>query len=109
MDLVDFPPAKDNSGEIVISETEIFEKLRELLEAKFELAPESITLQARLYEDLNLDSIDAIDLIGEVQTYLKQRIKPQDFREVRTVQDIVLVVKRIVDNPEPVQQPELRA
>ncbi len=75
---------------------DIFQRVSRELQALFELSEEEITLQARLYEDLDLDSIDAVDLVVRLQEIMKKRIKPEQFKKVRTVADIVDVVEALV-------------
>jgi acyl carrier protein len=67
----------------------ILAKLKGFLVDLFEVPEEDITLEARLSEDLDLDSIDAVDLVVKLQELTGQRIKPDEFRSVRTVQDVV--------------------
>lgn len=71
------------------SKAEIFETLTNHLEELFEVPVEKITLHARLAEDLDLDSIDAVDLIVKLQDYTGKKISPADFKSVRTVGDVV--------------------
>ena len=61
---------------------------------------EDITLEARLSEDLDLDSIDAVDLVVKLQEMTGQRIKPDDFKSVRTVQDVVERVYELCEKGE---------
>ena len=51
------------------SQEEIFEKLKTILVDDFEIAPEKLTLDANLFEDLELDSIDAVDLAVKLQEF----------------------------------------
>jgi acyl carrier protein len=67
----------------------ILAKLKAFLVDLFEVPEEDITLEARLSEDLDLDSIDAVDLVVKLQELTGQRIKPDEFKSVRTVQDVV--------------------
>ena len=67
----------------------ILGKLKEFLVDLFEVPEKDITLEARLSEDLDLDSIDAVDLVVKLQELTGQRIKPDEFKSVRTVQDVV--------------------
>ena len=55
----------------------------------FDVSPEAITLGSDLQSDLDLDSIDAVDLIVKVQELIGQKIKPEVFKTVRTVGDVV--------------------
>ncbi|HEI8867233.1 acyl carrier protein [Serratia sp. AKBS12] len=68
---------------------QIFEQIQTLLVKLFELEPADITLQSRLYEELELDSIDAVDLVVHLQKITGKKIKPEMFKSVRTVQDVV--------------------
>lgn len=72
-----------------MNKTEILAKLSDMLEEYFEIPKDKITLQANLYMDLDLDSIDAVDLIVKLQELTQKKIAPEEFREVRTVGDVV--------------------
>jgi len=73
----------------------IYQEVSALLIKLFELDPKDITPQARLYEDLDLDSIDAVDMVVNLQKKTGHKIKPETFKAVRTVQDIVDVVEQL--------------
>jgi len=79
-----------------MSPPQILAKLRELLAEKFEVDPARITPEADLYRDLDLDSIDAVDLVIKLQEMTGKRIKPDEFRSVRTIGDIVVAVDRLL-------------
>jgi len=68
---------------------EIYQKVVSLFEELFETDRELITLDANLYQDLDIDSIDAVDLVIELRKMTGKKIMPDDFKTVRTVQDIV--------------------
>jgi acyl carrier protein len=55
----------------------------------FEVPAEKIALEARLFEDLDLDSIDAVDLVVKLQEYTGKKIAAAEFKSVRTVGDVV--------------------
>lgn len=74
----------------------IYQEVSTLLVKLFELDPQDIHPQARLYEDLELDSIDAIDMIVHLQKKTGTKIKPEEFKAVRTVQDVVDAVERLI-------------
>jgi acyl carrier protein len=63
--------------------------LRDALVELFEIEPERVTPEANLYTDLEIDSIDAIDLIDHIKRKTGRKLDANDFRTVRTVQDIV--------------------
>jgi len=72
-----------------MTKNEIFETLSDYLVEYFEVPRPQITLEAKLYEDLDLDSIDAVDLVVKLQELTQKKIPPNDFKEVRSVGDVV--------------------
>jgi len=70
----------------------IYEKLKELMSSLFELDAESISVEKCLDKDLQLDSLDMVDLILSLSDYLGKKIDPSLFKEARTVQDLVDLV-----------------
>jgi acyl carrier protein len=72
-----------------MSQDEVYKRLQEYLEELFEIPPERVSRDARLYEDLDLDSIDAVDLVVKLQELTGRRIAPKEFKSVRTVGDVV--------------------
>ena len=76
---------------------DIYEKLKAILVDTFELEPDDVTLSSNLYEDLDLDSIDAVDLIVKVQEYVGKRVQPDDFKSARTVEDVVKIIESMID------------
>ncbi len=80
----------------MVTKEEIFKKIAEVLHETFEIPLEKITPTARLFEELDLDSIDALDLIVKLQNYTNRQITPEVFKQVRTVDDVVNAVYDIV-------------
>ena len=68
---------------------DIFNTLRDALVELFELPPERVTLDANLYQDLEIDSIDAVDLIDHIKRQTGKKIAAEEFKAVRTVGDVV--------------------
>ena len=75
---------------------DIFNTLRDALVELFELDPERVTLDANLYQDLEIDSIDAVDLIDHIKRQTGKKIAAEEFKAVRTVNDVVEAVYRLV-------------
>lgn len=75
---------------------EIHQKLREVLADSFRLDPARVTLEAHLFTDLDLDSIDAVELAIQLQEITGKRVKAQDFKDVRTVGDVVTTVHKMM-------------
>lgn len=76
---------------------DIFNTLRDALVELFELDAERITLDSNLYEDLEIDSIDAVDLIDHIKRQTGKKIAAEEFKAVRTVNDVVEAVYRLVN------------
>jgi len=80
----------------MLSREEIENKLNEYLQDLFEVPEKDITPDAKLFEDLDLDSIDAVDLVVKLQELTGKKIPPEEFKTVRTVNDIVERVHALV-------------
>lgn len=80
----------------MISKDVIETKVREILVNLFELPAADITLDAQLYDDLDIDSIDAVDLVVELKKMTGKKIKPEDFKNVRSVADVVDAVYELM-------------
>ena len=78
-----------------MTEQEIYRLLCDTLTELFEIEPERITPDTNLYEDLEIDSIDAIDLIDRIKRETGRKLQAEDFRNVRTVNDVVQAVLKI--------------
>lgn len=74
---------------------EIFSTLRQLMADMFELSPEDIVPDANLSQDLDIDSIDAVDLMVRLRDITGKRINPEDFKNARTIQDVVETIYRL--------------
>ena len=75
----------------------VFSELRATLVELFELDPARITPGARLYDDLEIDSIDAIDLMDRLRRQTGRKIVSERFRSVRTVSDLVDTIHQLVN------------
>ena len=78
---------------------EIQTRISEVLCELFELDSADVTPEARLYEDLDIDSIDAVDLIVELKSLTGDKsINPDDFKSVRTVGDVISAIEKLVNS-----------
>ena len=77
---------------------EIFETIKDILIKDFDCEKDSVTLDAKLVEDLDLDSIDAVDLIVRLQTLVGTKVNPEEFKQISTLEDVVNAVEKIVNN-----------
>ncbi|WP_286292433.1 acyl carrier protein [Methylomarinovum tepidoasis] len=72
----------------------IYATLRRLLRELFEIDPAQVTPETT-FQELDIDSIDAVDLVVHLHDLIGKRIPPDDFRQIRTVGDVVEVVQRL--------------
>ncbi|WP_339458826.1 acyl carrier protein [Pseudomonas sp. EA_105y_Pfl2_R69] len=78
---------------------DIFATLQGALVELFELEAERVTLDANLYQDLEIDSIDAVDLIDHIKRQTGKKLAAEEFKAVRTVGDVVEAVLQLVNTP----------
>jgi acyl carrier protein len=78
--------------------SEIYDHITNLMVDMFELDSSQFHEDAQLYDDLDIDSIDAVDLIVELKNYTGKKISPDDFKHVRTIGDIVTAVENLLKN-----------
>ena len=64
----------------------------------FEIDEQAITLEARLYEDLDFDSIDAVDMVVRLKEMTGKTVKPEDFKSARTISDVVEAVYKMLNH-----------
>jgi len=74
---------------ITMSKEEILDGIRDILRKNFEIPAERVTLDAQLYQDLDIDSIDAVDLLIKLKQLTGKPISPEAFKQVRTVGNVV--------------------
>ncbi len=75
---------------------EILNKLTEILVEDFEISADLINPEANLFDDLELDSIDAVDLAVKLQYFTDKKIAPENFKKIRTVNDVVNAIEELL-------------
>ncbi len=78
------------------SREEIYHAIVRILVDEFDIAEGDISQEANLYEELDLDSIDAVDLVAKIQELTGKKVRPDQFRSVRTVGDVVGAIESLV-------------
>ena len=78
---------------------DVFKTLKDTLVEQFDIDPAKITPEARLAEDLDLDSIDAVDMIIKLQEMTGRKVSPEEFKSVRTVADVQHVIEKLLATP----------
>lgn len=67
----------------------MYGEIRKVLVNQFEINEALVTPEANLYEELDIDSIDAVDLLVQLREMTGQRISPEEFQQVRTINDVL--------------------
>ena len=81
----------------MVTEAEIEQKIKDILVADFECDPARLTPDVNLFTDLDLDSIDAVDLIVRLQQETGKKVDPESFRQIRTLRDVTTAVVQLVN------------
>jgi len=75
---------------------EVLQKIQDILTEEFELDKSAVVPEAKLYEDLELDSIDAVDLLVKMKGLIPGRIDPESFKKAITIQDVVDILYPLI-------------
>ncbi len=86
-----------------MNQEEALLKIREIFAKNFSIKPEDVMPTSKLYEELSLDSLDAVDLVLELQDLTGKKIKPEVFKGVRTVQDVIMIIVSLEEGTDPGQ------
>lgn len=78
------------------SRDQIVSKIAAIVEELFEVPATEVRLESKLADDLDLDSIDSVDLIVQLEQFVGRRVEPAQFKGVRTIGDVVQIVERIL-------------
>lgn len=80
-----------------MSTEEIATKIKSILVDEFEIEESALKDDTNLFTELDLDSIDAVDLVVRIQQATGKKVNPQDFRQIRTFGDVVQAVDKLVN------------
>lgn len=80
-----------------MTKQELFDHLVVILQETFDIDSANIKPESRLYEDLDIDSIDAVDLLVKLKPIVGKRLQPDVFKQVRTLQDVVDALHGLLD------------
>ncbi len=79
-----------------LNKDDILKKLTSILVEDFEIDEKQITPDADLFQDLDLDSIDAVDLAVRVQQFTNKKISPENFKQIKTIGDVVSAIEELL-------------
>ncbi|MDO4366512.1 MAG: acyl carrier protein [bacterium] len=80
-----------------MTDAEIEKTIKDILVAEFECDPAALRPETNLFTELDLDSIDAVDLVVRLQQETKKKVNPEDFRQIRTLADVTKAVSKLVN------------
>ena len=73
-----------------MTKEELFGKIQVVLESNFEIDKSEVKMDSKLFEDLDLDSIDAVDLLSKLKQYMPgKQIDPEMFKNAKTVENVI--------------------
>lgn len=78
-----------------MKEEELFNNISSILVDQFDVEESSISMDANLYEELEVDSIDAVDLLVQIKELTGKKLTPESFKEVRTIRDVINALKAL--------------
>jgi acyl carrier protein len=84
-----------------MTKQELFDHLVSILNETFDIETACVKLESRLFEDLDIDSIDAVDLLVKLKPIVGKRLQPDAFKSVRTIRDVVDAVHGLLDGASP--------
>jgi len=82
-----------------MTKEDVLRKMQDILVDEFEIDREIITPGAKLYKDLELDSIDAVDLLVKMKEFVTGKLEPELFKKALTVQDVVDLLYPLIKQP----------
>lgn len=83
-----------------ISKEDIFNELKTILVDDLEIPEAEIKESSNLFTDLDLDSIDAVDIAVRMQCYTDKKLPPEEFKKIQTIDDVVNAVWNLMNSNE---------
>ncbi len=83
-----------------ITKEDIFKELKTILVEDLEIPETSIKGSSNLFTDLDLDSIDAVDIAVRMQRYTDKKLPPEEFKKIQTIDDVVNAVWNLMNSNE---------
>lgn len=74
----------------------IIKIVNQVLEEEFEIDADLLKPEALLFEDIGLDSLDAVDLIVMIDKELGVRIEEEEARAIRTLDDVYQIIDKLL-------------
>ena len=81
----------------MMTEQEVEKKIVQILVDDFEVDAAALKPETNLFTELDLDSIDAVDLVVRLQQATGKKVNPEDFMQIRTLGDVTQAVLKLVN------------
>jgi len=78
-----------------MEDDQLYLKIKHILVDQFEVDESKVSMDANLYQELEIDSIDAVDLMVQLKELTGKKIPPEEFKEVRTIGDVLATLSRL--------------
>lgn len=80
-----------------MTEKELFNRILDVMEARFDNMPprDSITIDDNFAEDLDLESLDLVDLIMGVETAFDIKLDMADAKNTKTIRDLINFIREV--------------
>ena len=76
-----------------MTKEDVFQKFQDILVSEFDIDKELIKSDAKLFDDLELDSIDLVDILVKMKEHLAGNIEPEKFKKAVTIGDVVDILQ----------------
>ncbi len=70
----------------------VYQHITRILQEQFDLDPAAMTRETDLRADLDIDSIDAVNILIELKSLTAKKVAIENFHQIKTVGDLVDVV-----------------
>lgn len=75
----------------------IEDKVRQIIVEQLDVRPEQVVPEARLVEDLGVDSLDTVELVMALEEAFGFEMPDEDTDKIRTVGDIIEYVRERIE------------
>jgi acyl carrier protein len=81
----------------------LFKQIKIIMQEQFDIDPADIEMSSRLREDLDIDSIDAVNLMIELKSLTAKKIALENFHQVKTISDLLDAILAFLDQDKAIQ------
>lgn len=76
---------------------EIISQVNALMQKGFEISPDKLQPTATLFDDLGLDSLDAVDMLVHLEERFKVKINGDELMQIKTLGDVYGLVQSVMN------------